>query len=85
MLHIDKILKTDPNVLANKGNCIAGADGEWIAEAVLDKKGLIVQEIDFNHVYKERQNFDSIGHYSSPEVTKLIVNKERQFIVENKK
>jgi len=57
MLHIDKILKTAPNVLANKGNCIAGTDGEWIAEAVLDKEGLIVQEIDFSHVYKERQNF----------------------------
>ena len=82
--HLDSILKDCPDVLANGGSCIAGPDGEWIIEPVLHKEGLIIQEIDFNRVYEERQNFDPVGHYSRPDVTKLTVNRERQSTVEYK-
>lgn len=76
--HLEKILEKAPDVLANGGSCIAGPDGEWIIEPVLHKEGLIYQTLDFNRVYEERQNFDPVGHYSRPDVTKLIVNRERQ-------
>ena len=82
--HIDDILKNAPDTLANGGSCIAGPDGEWIVEPVLHKEGLIIQSIDFNRVLEERQNFDPVGHYSRPDVTKLIVNTERQTTVEIK-
>ena len=82
--HIDAILKNAPDTLANGGSCIAGPDGEWIVEPVLHKEGLIIQSIDFNRVLEERQNFDPVGHYSRPDVTKLIVNTERQTTVEIK-
>ena len=82
--HIDAILKNAPETLANGGSCIAGPDGEWIVEPVLHKEGLIIQTIDFNRVYEERQNFDPVGHYSRPDVTKLTVNRERQTTVEIK-
>ncbi len=82
--HLDSILEKSPEVLANGGSCIAGPDGEWIIEPVLDKEGLIYQDLDFNRVYEERQNFDPVGHYSRPDVTKLIVNRERQSTVEFK-
>jgi len=81
-LHLDKILSNAPDVLANGGSCIAGPDGEWIVEPVLHKEGLIIQTIDFNRVLEERQNFDAVGHYSRPDVTKLMVNRERQSTVE---
>ncbi len=80
--HLDKILKKAPEVLANGGSCIAGPDGEWIIEPVLHKEGLIIETIDFNRVLEERQNFDPVGHYSRPDVTKLIVNRERQSTVD---
>lgn len=80
--HLDKILMESPDVMANGGSCIAGPDGEWIIEPVLHKEGLIFQELDFNRVYEERQNFDPVGHYSRPDVTKLTVNRERQSTVE---
>ncbi len=70
-----------PQVLANGGSCIAGPNGEWIVEPLIEKEGLIVQEIDFNKVLEERQNFDLAGHYSRPDVTKLVVNRERQSTV----
>ncbi|MBT8186068.1 MAG: carbon-nitrogen hydrolase family protein [Croceitalea sp.] len=80
--HLNKILENAPAILANGGSCIAGPDGEWILEPVLEKEGLLYQTLDFNRIYEERQNFDPVGHYSRPDVTKLIVNRERQSTVE---
>ena len=80
--HLDEILKNAPNVLANGGSCIAGPDGEWILEPIVNREGLFVKTIDFNRVLEERQNFDPVGHYSRPDVTKLIVNRERQSTVD---
>jgi len=82
--HLDMILKNAPDTLVNGGSCIAGPDGEWIVEPVLYKEGIIIQSIDFNRVLEERQNFDPVGHYSRPDVTKLMVNTERQTTVEIK-
>ncbi|MET2986364.1 carbon-nitrogen hydrolase family protein [Aureibaculum conchae] len=82
--HLDKILKKAPETLANGGSCIAGPDGEWLLEPVLHKEGLLVETLDFNRVLEERQNFDPVGHYSRPDVTKLIVNRERQQIIDIK-
>lgn len=80
--HLEKILKNAPDVLANGGSCIAGPDGEWIVAPVIDKEGLIISTIDFNRVLEERQNFDAVGHYSRPDVTKLVLNRERQAIID---
>lgn len=80
--HFNEIIKNAQNNLANGGSCIAGPNGEWIIEPVINKEGLIIQTIDFNRVYEERQNFDPVGHYSRPDVTKLSVNRERQSTVE---
>ncbi len=76
--HLEEILKNAPEVLANGGSCIAGPDGEWIVKPVLHNSGLIIETIDFNRVYEERQNFDAVGHYSRPDVTQLHVNTQRQ-------
>lgn len=81
---IEEILKSAPEWLTNGGSCIAGPDGEWLVEPVIEKEGLIIETIDFNRVLKERQNFDPVGHYSRPDVTKLIVNTERQSTIEIK-
>ncbi|MDT7830832.1 carbon-nitrogen hydrolase family protein [Flavobacteriaceae bacterium S356] len=80
--HVEKILENAPDVLANGGSCIASPDGEWLVAPVLHEEGLIYQTLDFNKVLQERQNFDPVGHYSRPDVTKLHVNRERQSTVE---
>ncbi|MDY7396848.1 carbon-nitrogen hydrolase family protein [Aureibaculum sp. 2210JD6-5] len=82
--HLEKILENAPKILANGGSCIAGPDGEWILEPILHKEGLLIETLDFNRVLEERQNFDPVGHYSRPDVTKLIVNRERQQIIDIK-
>jgi len=68
--------------LANGGSCIAGPDGKWIIPPTIEIEGLLTAEIDFTRVLEERHNFDVAGHYSRPDVTKLIVNRERQSIVD---
>ena len=79
--HLHEILRNAPDVLANGGSCIAGPDGEWIIEPVIGKEGLIIASIDANRVLEERHNFDVVGHYSRPDVTQLVVNRERQSIL----
>ena len=80
--YLEKILENAPDKLANGGSCVCGPDGEWVLAPVLHKEGLLYQTIDFNRVLEERQNFDPVGHYSRPDVTKLIVNRNRQSTVE---
>ena len=80
--HLEKIVANAKDTLADGGSCIAGPDGEWIIEPVTHKEGLIYETLDFSRVYQERQNFDPVGHYSRPDVTKLHVNRERQSTVE---
>jgi nitrilase len=79
--HLDTLVKAAPATMANGGSCIAGPDGRWIVAPVIDKEGLIVSEINFNRVLEERQNFDPVGHYSRPDVTRLTVNRERQSVI----
>ncbi len=76
--HLDKILARCPEVLANGGSCIAAPDGSWIIEPVIDQECLLIATLDRNQVRRERQNFDVAGHYSRPDVTRLVVNRQRQ-------
>ena len=66
---------------ADGGSCIANPDGSWLVEPVVKKEMLITAMLDFNKIAEERQNFDPSGHYSRPDITKLIVNRKRQSII----
>ncbi len=79
--HAEEIINNSQDFLANGGSCLAGPDGEWVIEPVVEEERLLIAEIDHRQVRAERQNFDPAGHYARPDVTRLIVNHERQTIL----
>lgn len=78
--YLDDILKNAIDPLTDGGSCVAGPDGEWVLEPIVEREGLFTVLVDFNRVLEERQNLDISGHYARPDVTKLIVNRERQSV-----
>ncbi len=79
----DELLEVASSIgyFGNGGSCVAGPDGEWLLEPVLETEGLFTVEIDHARVREERQNFDLAGHYSRPDVTQLHVDRSRQATV----
>ena len=67
---------------ANGGSCVAAPDGSWILPPVTGEENVRYCELDLAFVRRERQNFDPSGHYSRPDVTRLIVNRTRQTLVD---
>lgn len=76
--HSELLQEKAPEWMADGGSCIANPDGSWLVEPVANKEHLQVVTIDHARVREERQNFDPVGHYSRPDVTKLVINRERQ-------
>jgi len=67
---------------ANGGSCVAAPDGSWLLEPLKGETGIRYCELDAEFIRKERQNFDPSGHYSRPDVTRVIVNRKRQSLAE---
>jgi len=76
--HADLILETADTLLADGGSCVAAPTGEWLLEPETGCESLRIAELDHRIVLRERQNMDVAGHYSRPDVTRLIVNRKRQ-------
>ncbi len=67
---------------ANGGSCVCAPDGSFLMEPWTAETGVRVVELDPAKVREERQNFDPAGHYSRPDVTRLVVDRTRQSIVD---
>jgi nitrilase len=80
--HSQLMLENSEDVMADGGSCLAGPDGEWIIEPIVEEETLVTAEISQQRVREERQNFDPTGHYSRPDVTRLVVDRRRQQILE---
>ncbi len=78
LANIEPIISNSPDFLGDGGSCIAGPDGEWLIEPVTGIEKILYADLDPARVREERQNFDPAGHYARPDVTRLIVNRERQ-------
>ena len=80
--HAELLIETADDLMANGGSCVAGPDGNWLLEPVTGSETLRVVEIDHTRVLEERHSLDVAGHYSRPDVTRLVVNRKRQATAE---
>lgn len=74
-------LKEDDDILSRGGSAIVGPLGEYAAEPLYNKEGILMAELDLSQVVQSRFDFDVAGHYSRPDVFQLIVNDKKQHIV----
>ncbi|MBA2761249.1 MAG: carbon-nitrogen hydrolase family protein [Segetibacter sp.] len=80
--YFENIVTNAPDFLANGGSCVAGPDGNWVLEPVIEREALLVTTLHLKEIIKERHNFDPSGHYSRPDVFQLKVNRTRQTIID---
>ncbi len=80
--HADALADAADDLMANGGSCVAAPNGEWVLAPQSGEESLYVVEIDHRRVLEERHSLDVAGHYSRPDVTRLIVNRKRQTTAE---
>jgi nitrilase len=76
--HSELLRESADALMADGGSCVASPTGEWLLEPESGSESLRVAELDHRIVFEERQNMDVVGHYSRPDVTRLLVNRKRQ-------
>ncbi len=74
----DVLIEAADEVMADGGSCIALPSGEWLLEPETGAESLRIAELDHRIVLEERHSLDTAGHYSRPDVTRLVVNRKRQ-------
>ena len=80
--HAELLRDTAGEVMANGGSCVAAPNGEWLLEPQVGDESLYIVELDHQQVLEERHSLDVAGHYSRPDVTRLVVNRKRQTTAE---
>ena len=67
-------LQRAPEVLCRGGSAIVAPDGDYLAGPLYGEEGILTAELDLGQVAEARQLLDVAGHYSRPDVFKLVTN-----------
>lgn len=70
---IPELVDKPDHLLLRGGSAIIGPDGQYIVEPVFDEERIIIAELDFEAIDKERMTLDVSGHYQRADLFELRV------------
>jgi nitrilase len=65
-------------ILCRGGSAIVGPLGDLLAGPLYDVEGILTADLDLDELTRARFDFDVVGHYSRPDVFRLVVNESPQ-------
>jgi len=71
-------LKTQPEEMCPGGSAIIDPFGNYLAEPLYGKEGILYADLDLNMVDYGHYDFDVVGHYNRSDVFRLTVNERAQ-------
>ena len=71
-------IKDPKSYLMKGGSCIVSPLGEVLAGPDYKEKKILYANIDLDEIIKGKYDFDVVGHYSRPDIFKLMVDKKNK-------
>ncbi len=71
-------LESSPEEMCPGGSAIVGPLGDYITEPVFGKEDMLIADLNLQDISSSQFDFDVVGHYSRPDVFKLVVNEEKK-------
>jgi nitrilase len=65
-------------VISRGGSCIVDPFGKFLAGPDFEQETILVAELDRSQLPKAKFDFDAVGHYSRPDIFRLVVDDQRK-------
>jgi nitrilase len=69
-------LDNQPDIICRGGSTIISPLGEVLAGPLYGEEGILYADLDLAEVARGKLDFDVVGHYSRPDIFKLIINEK---------
>jgi len=73
---------SDPETVVSRGgSCIIDPFGQFLAGPDFEDEAILVAELDRGLIPKARFDFDAVGHYSRPDIFRMVVDEQPKPVV----